>query len=93
MEEVRTPKPATPSWAQALWLFVAIVSTALLLLGLWQWARGRGHWDDLLTPLAWFLLASPQVFRIEGWPRHVVQFFGLAIMILAIVMLSRSFGS
>ena len=93
MEDARIPKPATPSWARTLSFFVAIMSAALLLLCLWRWARGRGHWDDLLPPLALFLLASPQAIRIEGLSKYVVQFLGLVIMILAIVMLSRSLGS
>jgi hypothetical protein len=93
MEDPRIPKPATRSWARTLSFFVAMASSALLLLCLWRWARGHGHWDDLLTPLALFLLALPQAIRIEGLSRHIVQFLGLVIMILAIVMLSRSLGS
>ena len=46
-----------------------------------------------MPPLALFLLALPHAIRIEGALKHVVQFIGLTIMILAIVMLSRSLGS
>ena len=93
MEDDQTSKRATASWARTLSFFVAMASTSLLLLWLWRWVRGRGHWEDLLTPLALFLLTLPHAIRIEGALRHVVQFIGLAIMILAIVILSRSLGS
>jgi len=93
MEDARIPKPAMRSWARTLSFFVATASTVLLLLCLWRWARGHGHWDDVLPPLALFLLALPHAIRIEGVLKHVVQFIGLVIMILAIVMLSRSLGS
>ena len=93
MEDVRTTKRTKEGWSRPLWFFVAIASTALLLLYLWRWARGHGHWDDLLASSALLLLALPHAFRIEGVPKYVLQFLGLGIVILAIVMLSRSLGS
>jgi len=79
-------------WSQTLSLFVVLGSTALLLLCLWRWTRDHGHWDDLLTSSALLLLALPQALRIEGVPKYVVQFLGLSVVIVAIVMLSRSLG-
>ena len=93
MEDDRNSKCATASWARTLSFFIAMASAALLLLCLWRWVRGHGHREELLTPLALFLLTLPHAIRIEGVLRPVVQFIGLAIMILAIVMLSRSLGS
>jgi hypothetical protein len=93
MEEIRATKRTKEGWTRPLWFFVAIASTVALLLCLWRWARGHGHWDDLLPSSALLLLALPGVVRIEGVPRYVLQFLGLSIAIVAIVMLSRSLGS
>jgi|GEM_PF-2839429 len=86
------PMRTKAGWSQNFSLFIVIASTALLLLRLWRWAHGHGHWDDLLTSSALLLLALPQALRIEGVPKYVVQFLGLGVMIVAIVMLSRSLG-
>ena len=93
MEDVRTTKRTNESWTRPLWFFVAIASTVVLLLSLWRWARGHGHWDDLLPSSALLLLALPPVVRIEGVPKYVLQFLSLGVAILAIVMLSRSLAS
>ena len=93
MADARTTKRNNEGWTRPLWYCVAIVSAAVLLLCLWRWARGHGHWDDILPSSALLLLALPNVVRIEGVPKYVLQLVGLGIAILAIVLLSRSLGS
>jgi hypothetical protein len=74
------------TWLQRYSLVLAIVSAGLLGIQCWRWARGHGHWDDLLPSSALLFLMLANVFQRST--KHVLQFIGLVVMIAAIVMLS-----
>jgi hypothetical protein len=93
MEDAQNTKRSNEGWTRPLWFSVAIISAVALLLCLWQWTRGHGHWDDILPSSALLLLALPSLVRIEGVTKYVLQFLGLGIAILAVILLSRSLGS
>jgi hypothetical protein len=75
------------TWLQRSSLVLAVVWAGLLAVQCWRWAKGHGHWSDVLTPLSFLTLGLATV-TAKKRAHLVLQFIGVCTLVAAIIVLA-----
>ena len=86
MERTEHKTGSDAASARQFALGLSIVFAGLLLMQLFRWLFGRGHWDDPLLFVALLITQLTAVIQPRGFAKLCSQVITLALFVVIIVM-------